>query len=557
VDVGVQDGRIAEIGTVTDAAHETIDAACKIVAPGFVDIHTHYDAQVFWDHKLSPSSFHGITTVIGGNCGFSIAPLTGKPDDSTYLLRMLARVEGIPIDSLQQGVPWDWTSFDEYLDRLDGKLALNAGFMVGHSALRRAVMGARAVGEKATQVDIAQMQDLLRRSLRAGGLGFSSTISSTHNDGDGRPVPSRYASEDEILALAGVCREFPGTSIEFLPSVISFGEEQMDLMTRLSLASERPVNWNMIAPNSADPELLKRQLSVGDYAEARGGRVVGLVAGMPITIRLNLAAGIVLDALPGWAEIFELSIPKRMEAFRDPAVRDRLERLAGSDAAGGLRDFAKWENYQIVEVFSAANKPLEGQTVRDIAEQQGKRPFDTLLDICLADDLRTSFAPPAIGADDESWRLRVETWKDWRSVIGASDAGAHLDMIESFAFSTSVLGTAVRERGLLTLEEAVHQLTQVPASLIGLTDRGILRAGSWADLVIFDPDRIGRGPLHTRFDLPGGAGRLYADAIGIHHVIVNGNPIIRDGQQTGAEPGRILRSGRDTHTASLAKTSAH
>jgi N-acyl-D-aspartate/D-glutamate deacylase len=550
-DVGVRDGRIAAVGEITDPARQTIDAGGRVVAPGFVDVHTHYDAQVFWDHSLSPSSYHGVTTVVGGNCGFSIAPLSGRKEDSEYLLHMLARVEGMPVESLQQGVPWDWTSFGGYLDKLEGRLGLNAAFMVGHCALRRAVMGERAVGEKATDDEVAAMQDLLRASIRAGGLGLSSSISPTHNDGDGNPVPSRFATDEELIALATVVGEFPGTTLEFLPAVTIFGEAQMERMARLSAAAKRPLNWNLIVPNAANPDLLKLQLSAGDYAAEHGGRVVGLAIAGPITTRLNFTTMFVLDALPGWAEIVQMPIPERMRALRDPAVRERLDSMANSEAAGVFRNLARWETYSIVEVFDPANKPLEGLTVGKIAEMQSKKPFDALLDLCLSEDLKTSFSPPTFGADEATWKLRSEVWRDWRTVIGGSDAGAHLDMIDTFSFSSQVLGPAVRGRGLMGLEEAVHRLTQVPAELIGFTDRGTITPGNWADLVIFDPDRIGCGPLHTRFDLPGGAGRLYAEAEGVGHVIVNGIEIVRDNALTGAEPGRVLRSGRDTYTAPL------
>ena len=550
-DIGVRDGRIVAVGEVAETAKHTIDAGGRVVAPGFVDVHTHYDAQVFWDHSLSPSSYHGVTTVVGGNCGFSIAPLSGRPEDSEYLLHMLARVEGMPVESLEQGVPWDWTSFGSYLDKLEGKLGLNAAFMVGHCALRRAVMGARAVGEKATPEEIAAMQDLLRASIRAGGLGLSSSISPTHNDGDGNPVPSRFATDEELIALAAVVGEFPGTTLEFLPAVTVFGEAQMERMTRLSAAAKRPLNWNLIVPNANNPDLLKLQLSAGDYAAQHGGRVVGLAIAGPITTRLNLGSMFVLDALPGWAEVVQMPIPERMKALRDPAVRERLDTMANSEAAGVFRNLARWETYNIVEVFDPANKKFEGMNVGKIAEMQSKKPFDALLDLCLSEDLKTSFSPPTFGADDATWKLRSEVWRDWRTVIGGSDAGAHLDMIDTFSFSSQVLGPAVRERGLMGLEEAVHRLTQVPAELIGFTDRGTIKQGNWADLFVFDPDRIGCGPLHTRFDLPGGAGRLYAEAEGVGHVIVNGTEIVRDNVLTGAEPGRVLRSGRDTYTAPL------
>jgi N-acyl-D-aspartate/D-glutamate deacylase len=249
-DLGVRDGRIVAIGTIAEDAREVIDAAGKVVAPGFIDVHTHYDAQVFWDGTLSPSPFHGVTSVIGGNCGFSIAPLCESAGD--YLMRMLARVEGMPLESLKEGVPWDWESFGEYLDRIEGRLSVNAGFMVGHSAIRRVVMGERAVGHEASEEELEAMLVLLRDSLAQGGMGFSSTVSPTHNDGDGQPVPSRHATREEIVALAGAVRDYPGTTIEFLPGVGAFSDEQKELMGDLSLAANRPVNWNVLAPSSSN-----------------------------------------------------------------------------------------------------------------------------------------------------------------------------------------------------------------------------------------------------------------------------------------------------------------
>ena len=300
-DVGIRDGRIAAIGTIDEPAREEIDATGLVVAPGFVDVHTHYDAQAFWDRTLSPSCYHGVTTVIAGNCGFSIAPLNGNPEDSEYLMRMLARVEGMPLESLREGVPWNWRSFGDYLDALDGKLAINAGFMVGHSALRRYVMGARAVGSQATEAEIAAMQQLLRESIAAGGLGFSSTVSQTHNDGDGKPVPSRHATDEELFALAGVVKEFPGTILELLPGVGSFSEDEKERMTKFALAGERTVNWNLLNPSSLMPDMHKAQLAASDHAAARGATVVALTLPQPMTIRLNLVSGFIFDALPGWA----------------------------------------------------------------------------------------------------------------------------------------------------------------------------------------------------------------------------------------------------------------
>jgi N-acyl-D-aspartate/D-glutamate deacylase len=548
-DVGIRAGRIAAVGKVDEAARRTVDARGMIVAPGFVDIHTHYDAQVFWDTTLSPSPLHGVTTVVGGNCGFSIAPLT--PEAGEYLMRMLARVEGMPLESLVAGVPWNWRSFGEYLDRIDGTLAVNAGFLVGHSALRRVVMGEAAVGSEANAEQLAAMVDLLHESLNAGGLGFSSSVAPTHNDGDGKPVPSRHASNDELVALSRVLRDHPGTALEFLPGVGEFSDEQKQLMTAMSLAANRPLNWNVLGVASYAPQMHESQLSASDYASERGARVVALTLPQTMTLRLNLVSGFIFDALPGWADVIGLPIEERKRALADPALRRRLDEGANSEEAGVFKFFAAWQNMRIDETFAPENADLVGRTVGEIAVDRGVDPIDAMLDLALSDDLRTSFMPPIPGDDERSWSIRAETWRDPRTVIGASDAGAHLDMIDTFTWSTALLGPAVRDRKLITMEEAIHQLTQVPAELYGIRQRGVLGEGWYADVAVFDPARIGPGPIHTRRDLPAGAARLYAEAEGIEHVFANGVEIVTGKNVTNARPGVVLRSGRDTDTVTV------
>jgi N-acyl-D-aspartate/D-glutamate deacylase len=353
-DLGIRDGRIVAIGRLQEQARREIDAAGRIVAPGFVDIHTHYDAQVFWDPTLSPSPLHGVTTIVGGNCGFSIAPLTEQAGD--YLVRMLARVEGMPLESLQQGVPWDWSSFADYLGRLEGRLAVNAGFMVGHSALRRVVMNERAVGHEATQEEVDQMVSLLRESLAAGGLGFSSTRSAAHNDGDGQPVPSRHASIEELLTLCRVAGEFPGTSLEMLPGTSTFSEEEKQILADMSLAANRPLNWNLVAPSSDAPEVTQNQLAASDYAAERGAWVLALTVPQEIEGRINLHSGFGFDALPGWAEVIRLPVEERKQAFADPAVRRRLAEGAASQAPGLFRAMTNWAGMRINECFAEENK---------------------------------------------------------------------------------------------------------------------------------------------------------------------------------------------------------
>ncbi|MBW2426943.1 MAG: amidohydrolase family protein [Deltaproteobacteria bacterium] len=548
-DVGIRDGKIIAIGEIREEARETLDATGKVVCPGFVDVNTHYDAQVFWDGTVSPSCFHGVTTILAGNCGFSIAPLSKEA--GAYLMPMLARVEGMPLESLEQGVPWDWSSFGEYLSRLDGGLGVNAGFMVGHSAVRRVVMGDRAVGHEATSDELEKMKQLMSDSLAEGGMGFSTTIAVTHNDADGRPVPSRHASREELVELARVCAEHEGTTVEFLPGLGKFDADMMQLMTDISLAANRPVNWNALAGDSQDREMMENRLAATDYARERGGEVVALTVPQPATLRLNLHSGFVFDALGGWAELFEMPIEERMIKLKDPDYRKVLDEGARSEASGMLRTYAQWDEMIVADVFDPAHESLKGRTLGEIGREQGKSAFDAMLDLALSEELRTLFFPVPIGGDRESWDVRGELWRDDRTIIGASDAGAHLDMIDTFAQTTQVLGNGVRRYGLIELEEAVRQLSDVPAQLLGLRDRGRLVEGWRADVVIFDADRVDTGPVHARTDLPGGALRLYADALGIEHVIVNGVQTIRDGEHTGALPGTVLRSGRDTRSVTV------
>lgn len=555
-DVAVRDGRIVAVGDVAEPATRTIDATGLVVAPGFIDIHTHYDAQAFWDTTLSPSPLHGVTTVMAGNCGFTIAPLVGvdggpvRADDADYLMRMLARVEGMPLESLQQGVPWNWSTSAEYFDLLDGTLMPNIGLMVGHSALRRVVMHEAANEREATPDEIEQMKTLLRAGLAAGGIGFSSTWSPSHNDHTGRPVPSRCSSADELIALCSVVGEFPGTQLEFIPDVGEFSDDTFRLMGRMSAAANRPLNWNLLQVYAQNWDLVQHQLAGFDIAAAEGGRVLALTLPDTFRLRLNFTSGFILDILRGWDQLMALPLDEKVRQLRDPAVRAEWNRLAQS-TEGAQRAIANWGSYRLLETFSDTWKPYEGRIIGDIARELDRDPWDLLCDIVLADDLRTVIANQDRGQDDATWRRRVEVWRDHRAIVGASDAGAHLDMIDSFSFSTTLLARAVREHGLMELEEAVHHLTGAPAELYGLHDRGRIAVGMCADVQVFDPATIGPGPVSMKFDLPGGSGRVYGEAEGVHHVVVNGVPCVEHGELLAARPGRLLRSGTDTHTVAV------
>jgi N-acyl-D-aspartate/D-glutamate deacylase len=545
-DVAIKDGRITAIGQGVGNGRRTIDADGLIVSPGFVDVHTHLDVQGFWDPALTPSPLHGVTTVVGGNCGFSVAPL--NPDAAGYLLPMLSRVEGMPVTSLELGVPWDWTSTADYLDRLDGTLALNAGFMVGHCALRRVVMGQAATERFATPEEIEEMCDLLRAGIRAGGLGFSSTWSITHNDASGHPVPSRHAAANELVALAAVCGEFPGTSLEFVAGQ-QWDDARRQVMVDMTVAARRPLNWNLLAPSARGREAAYDQLALSDVARAAGGKIVGLVIPFVSQFRMSFHGGFVLDSFEGWGEPMTLPPAEKIRLLANRATRDRLAELAAADPRRVA--LADWGAKRVLETFTPETKQYEGRLVADIASETGKTAFDALVDIVVADGLRTGFTYGLESDEPADWEVRRELWLDPRTVVGGSDAGAHLDMLSTFSFATDLLSVGVRERGLITTEEAVRLLTSEPAGLYGLVDRGTLREGAVADIVVFDEQTVGHDQVRSKFDLPGGAGRLYCEGVGIEQVLVNGVNLVVGGELTDARTGAILRSGSDTTTPSL------
>jgi N-acyl-D-aspartate/D-glutamate deacylase len=550
-DVGVRDGRIVAVGSkrqVDEQASKTVDAEGQTLAPGFVDLHTHYDAQLFWDPTASPSVQHGVTTVFGGNCGFTLAP--AGPEQQDYLTRMLARVEGMPLEALRAGLDWQWSSFGDWLARLDGRTAVNAGFLVGHTAIRLAAMGDDAVGGEASRAQIEKMATILGAALADGAMGLSTSQSNTHNDGSGQPVPSRSASRDELMALAAVLRQHSGTQLEaIIPGCLSgFTDDDIALLTDMSRAADRPLNWNVLGVSAGNPEGHEKQLRASKVAAKRGGRIVALTLPHSTKIRLSFLSGFVLDGLPGWRETMHLPVPERLKALADPEVRRRLNEGAHSEEAGILRGLANWERLIIVETFATDNDDATGRTVGEVAAARGAEPFDVLLDIVIADELRTGLSPRPFGDEEADWKARAEVWRNRDAVIGGSDAGAHLDMMCGAIYTTSLLGHGVREHQVVTLEEAIRLITDVPARLYGLKERGRIAQGWHADLVMFDPATVDHGPERTRYDLPAGAPRLVADAHGISNVWVGGTEVCRDGVATGATPGTVLRSGRDTET---------
>jgi N-acyl-D-aspartate/D-glutamate deacylase len=549
-DVGIRSRRVVAVGDVDEPAARRIDADGLVVAPGIIDLHTHYDAQLCWDPYAAPSSLHGTTTVIGGNCGFSIAPV--RDADVDYMSRLLARVEGMPLESLQAALKWNWRSFSDYLDGFESQLGVNAGFFVGHTAIRRYVLGAD--GERhATDDELDRMRRLLRLGIAAGGLGFATGTSPTHNDDAGRPVTNRYASREEYVELARTAGELEGTNLEIVPPPGRFAEDQIDLMAAMSAAADRSINWNLLNVSKVIWDDCVQRLGASDYAAERGGRVVALTLPVANAMRLNFVTGFLFDSLPVFAQLFELPPAERIRVLASPEARALLRRAKDTPQGRALYYLTDWGGLTIGQTFNPANTGFDGQTVREIAAAREADPFDTLLDAVVADELRTVVVTPVRGDDPESWRLRAQVLGDRRTIAGGSDCGAHVDMLDTFAINTNLLGPCVRDRQIVTLEQAVHHLTGAPAALYGLIDRGVVREGAWADLFVFDAATVGPGRVEMRYDMPAGAGRLFSRPTGVEHVFVAGTEIVdAGGEVTGELPGQVLRSGRDTRTVRVA-----
>jgi N-acyl-D-aspartate/D-glutamate deacylase len=551
-DVAISDGKIAEIGFVEGSGAREIDAAGRIVAPGIVDPHTHYDPQLTFEPYGTSSCYHGVTTVIAGNCGFSVAPL--KPGDSDWLVQLFARVEGMDASALR-GIPFDgFETFPEYLANLDGKLGINAAFYLGHCALRRYVMGDACQEREATDDELAQMRTIVRDAMEAGAAGFSSTHSPTHFDSADRPVPSRYSSLDELEALvAEAGHAASGGSIAYLPesAVGGITPEDEHLLVRMSLASRLPVIIQGLGARSkvdaptAGWDNAKRFV---DEATAQGAAVYSMAMSKPFNRTFNLAAGTKLyEGALEFNRIFTeaSSVEDRAALLRDPAFRDAIRtsvECPNRDAAKGpTLPPPHWDVVLVNKVSRPENDKFVGRTLTDIAAELGTHPTDVMLDIALSEDLSTEFL----------WKTETEEWiegtkvaqADPHMLVGTSDGGAHLDRDDGAEASSYFLRYWVREWEGFTLEEGVRQLTAVPAALCGIIDRGVLLPGYAADIMIFDPDTI--SPSYKAFvhDFPNGAGRWVSKPDGVHATIVNGVPIVLDGElQTDAGlPGKVIR----------------
>jgi N-acyl-D-amino-acid deacylase len=531
-DVAVTDGRITEVGSGLRGTRE-LDATGQVVSPGFIDIHTHYDAQVFWDPSLTPSSFHGVTTVVAGNCGFSIAPI--RPDGVGLLARTLQHVEDMSFDTLAAGVPWDeFETFPQYLDAVERRgSALNYACYVGHTAVRLYVMGEAAYERAATAEEIATMQTVVAEAMAAGAAGFASSASPTHNGDGGRPVPSRVADLDELRALLQPLRAANKGVVALLPGGVFSNEQVFDLQREIG----RPITWTALLTVKGYP-YHEKVIAEHDAAWADGVEVWPQVSCRPLVFQMNLSEPFTLNMRPTFAALMGKSKDDRLAAYRDPVWREG----AWADVSGQRGGFPL--NWAAISVAESGSRPdLANRPVAVIAEERGGTPLDVMLDLSLDDDLQTRFWSVLANDDPEAiaWLLPRDN-----VLLGLADSGAHVSQLCDACFATDLLGNWVRERGVMPLERAIHKLTGEPARVYGMHDRGNVAVGQAADLCVFDPATVAPGQLRRIRDFPADGERLTADApVGMTHVVVNGVPIRVDGasddEGLGVRPGLVLR----------------
>jgi N-acyl-D-amino-acid deacylase len=549
-DIGVRSGRIVAMGNVQGTATREIDATGLIVAPGFMDIHTHYDAALSgWDPYATLSGWHGVTTVAIGNCGFGFAPV--RPEDRERAMLRMERTETIPLSMMQASMRWDWVTFPEFLDSLDRHgLGVNAASLVPYSPLRAWVMGneaARDPNYKATSDQIGQMKHILREALNAGGFGFSGTFSMANRDYDGGYLPTQVASREEFLEMASVLRDYNRGSIEWTMGRALQGLK-LDFLLELAKTSGRPVNWNAIAYDPTNPTQWRRQLDWNEKAY-REAVVLPVDICLPIEFELTFETMGLFDQLPAWNEATIGTLEERKAKLADPARRPKLRadmeraRITGrrqDDGEAGQISMFRWNETFIDKVCLEKNKMLQGKTVAELAQEQNKHPVDAMLDLAVEEDLKTEFSMPSFANSDEEALATII--KHPLCLIGASDGGAHTKFLTTGRYPTHFLAHWIRDKRVMSLEEAHWRLSTMLGWAIGIRDRGWLREGMPADIVIYDLQKLRVLPMETVYDLPDNDWRRVQKADGYHFTIVNG-VITFEGQRcTGALPGKMLRS---------------
>jgi N-acyl-D-aspartate/D-glutamate deacylase len=537
-DVGVKDGKIVEIGKLSGPATRTVDAAGLVVAPGFIDNHCHYDAQVTWDPLCSFSCDHGATTVIFGNCSLSLAPVKKSRKEQRRLSEFLSYVEAIPMEVLDT-LEFTWETFPEYLDEMDKHLGVNIGNLIGHTAVRHYVMGEDCQKRTASDDEIRQMQGLVRDGMEAGALGLSVSRNQGHFDPQGVHIPAIWADEKEIFALGDVLREM-GTGL--IQSGGGNGAEMKDaLMSRLSEATGRTVVYNNLGQTMRRPGQWQKQMEQVDRTTAKGIRAFPMCTPNRITDYFQMRNTQTFRGMAVWHPICLSSPEDQLKAYADPEVRKKLHAEAVEFKSGpAIGICSTWWDYMVVQTaVLEKNKWMEGKTLGEIAKTQGKGIIDCLCDLTIEENLDTEWLHGENNVDDAAV-AQILNYPN--AIIGLSDGGAHVQFQSGFGFSTRLLSEWVREKKIMSLEQAVRRLTFESASTFGLYDRGLLRPGMVADIVIFDPDTVKPLPLEVLHDFPTGAKRIKEPAQGIHMTIVNGQVLLEDGKHSGSLPGRVLRN---------------
>jgi N-acyl-D-aspartate/D-glutamate deacylase len=542
-DVGIKDGLITDVGHLS-GAKQVIDADGLLVAPGIVDAHTHYDPQLTFEPFGTSSCYHGVTSVVAGNCGYSIAPCAKS--DHGYLTALFAKVEGMTPSVLEQGLPWDWDSFPSYLDALDKRLGINLACYIGHSALRRFVMGDAASERAASADELARMQQLVREAMHAGAAGFSSSLAPTHVDQFNKPVPSRHAAFDEIATLIETTGEGGAGSISFLPETAVRGLDERDRARLIELAhrSGLPIIVQGITKRVGNPEQWADSIAYLDAARRQGAAIFSVLRTQPFMRPFNWKRGTSLyDGVFHWRDLSELPFDERLGKMRDPQFREQLRwGLDNPNTDGSKGSTLPPPPLPTVFVDVSRSDPgAVGKSLAQLAKERRVHAADIMCELAVADGLQTQFM---WNTENEKWaEANADAQRNPHMIIGTGDGGAHADRDDGAEWSTYYIRSWLLDREVIPLEEGIRRITHLPAMICGIKNRGLLARGYHADVVLIDPSRIRLGKKELVNDMPGGEPRWQVRPEGVVRVLVNGETIVQDGELTGTRPGRVLRVG--------------
>jgi N-acyl-D-amino-acid deacylase len=548
-DLAVRSGRIRAIApSLPQDAKHVIDADGLALMPGIIDSHTHYDAQLTWDPCARPSPALGVTTAVIGNCGFTIAPC--RPQDRELTMRNLTQVEGMSFEVLQRGVRWEFETFAEYLAQLRRTgCAINIAAYAGHSSIRTYVMGAEANRRAATATEIEQMAALVREAMVAGAVGLASSTSPAHNGAGGAPMPSRLATDEEHLALI----EAMGQSGRGVYMVTKGAQMPVALLEEMAARSRRPVMIAALLHNGTNPDAVFADLDAISAANQRGHRLIGQVSCCPLTMEFTMASPYPVEGLASWKPSLGKQGKELCAVLANLAFRQGVRQELAQPSAFRLFN-GEWDKVHVVEVAQPRHRELEQRSVQEIAHHAGKDPLDAMLDLALDEDLATIFTAQLLNSDETAVARLVN---HPHSLISLSDAGAHLTFFNDTGFGLHLLGHWVRERGVMPLQDAVRRLTHQSAEIFGLAERGLLRKGYAADLLLFDPATVGRSKSRRVFDLPGAAPRLHTDAIGVRGVWVNGQRVADSESVLAGTPldGQVITEFQAAASSARARSS--